>query len=139
MAIPSMWVSVCVGVIQAKCVRRKSGEAISALMSNVASIHGARRKAYDRRPEKVVLLFDCQRPRWADGGGQRETEEVLDEEDVRPPRRCPDCIPHGGADKPWSIEIADDQNQNVNRPDAECAPSVEVAEVARIAARLKQD
>ncbi len=96
-------------------------------------------KTHDRRPQEVVLLLDGQRPCWADGRRQREMKEILQEQNVGPPRRGPDRVPDGGADEPWSIQIADDQDQYIDRPDAESAASVEVAEVVRLAAGLKQD
>ena len=55
--------------------------------SNVASIHGARRKRTSGRPEKVVLLFDGERPCGADGGRQREVKQILEEQNVGPPGR----------------------------------------------------
>ncbi len=66
-------------------------------------------------------------------------EEILQEKQVRPPRRCPDRDPDGGADEPRSIQIADDQHQYVYRPDAKRAATVEVAEVVRLVAGLQKD
>ena len=129
MAMPSMCVSVCVGVIQAKCVRRKSGEAINAADQQRGQHPWRAQKTNDRRPEKVVLLFDCQRPCWADGGRQREMEEVLQKQKICPPGCGPDRVPDRRADEPWSVEVADDQHQYIDRPDAKRTACVEIAEV----------
>ena len=96
-------------------------------------------KANDGRPEKVVLLLDCERPCGADGGRQREVKEILEEEDVCPPGRCPDCVPDRWAYEPGSIQVADDEHEDVDGPDAEGSARVEIAKVVRLVAGLKQD
>ena len=139
MAIPSM--------MRERVRRRNPGEMCAAkkrgrdqCADQQCGEHPRRaQKAYDRRPEKVVLLFDRQRPCGADGGRQREVEEILQKQKVGPPGCGSDCIPDGRADEPWCIEIADDQHQYIDRPDAERTAAVEVAEVVWLAARFKQD
>ena len=43
------------------------------------------------------------------------------------------------ANEPGCIQIADDEHKHVNRPDAQSAAAIEVAEVARLVAGLEQD
>ena len=87
MAMPSMWVRVWVGVIQAKWVRRKSGAAMRKPMRSSGEHPGRAENADDGSPEEVVLLLDGERPCGADGGRKRDVKEILEEEDVGPPGR----------------------------------------------------
>ena len=77
--------------------------------------------------------------RWGRWRAATRDERDSAEQNVCPPRRGSDRIPDGGADEPWSVQVADDQHQHVDRPDAQRAARVEVAEVVRLVAGFKQD
>ena len=66
-------------------------------------------------------------------------KKILQEKNVSPPRGCADGVPDAGPDEPRCIQVADDQHKYVDRPDAQCAAAIEVAEVARLAAGFEQD
>jgi len=95
--------------------------------------------ANDRSPEQVVLLLDGERPRGANSGRQCDVKEILQEEDVSPPGCGSEGFEDGLADEPGSVEITDDEDENVYGPDAESATRVEVAEVAGLAAGFEED
>jgi len=93
----------------------------------------------DGSPEEVVLLFDSEGPGGSDCRGQSEVKEILDEENIGPPGCGAECFEDREADEPGCIEVADDENEDVDGPDAEGASSVEVAEVAGPGAGFEKD
>ena len=100
---------------------------------------GAAKVLNERRPEDVVLLFDGEGPRGTDGWRERGVDEVLYEEEVGQPRSGFDGICNAGADEPGGVEIDGDEQQDVERPDAEDAAAVEVAEVVGPGAGFEKD
>src|SRR5690348_3228716 len=66
-------------------------------------------------------------------------DEVLDEEQIGPPRRVANGLGYWHADEPVGLAVADGKREYVDRPDAQRAASVEVAEVMRLATRFEQD
>ena len=95
--------------------------------------------AHHRRPHKVVLLLDGQRPRRTERRRQRQMKQVLHAKNVSQPRRGLDCLPHAGADEPGRIQINHDQQQQIDGPDAQRPARMKVVKVARLVARGQQD
>ena len=66
-------------------------------------------------------------------------KQVLDEEDVREPRRCSDCVPHAWADEPWGVQVHNHEDKDVNGPDTQSTARMKVVEVFWLVARRKKD
>ena len=66
-------------------------------------------------------------------------KQILNEEQICPPRRGPEGFEDGLAYEPRSVQVADQKHENVDGPDAQGAAGVEVAEVVRLRARFQQN
>jgi len=93
----------------------------------------------DGSPEEVVLLLDGERPGGAEGTGKGCVTEVLEEKRVGkegpPVGLVGECV----AQEPGGNGVADDEQEEINGPDAEGAARVEVAEVVGFAAGFEED
>ena len=106
---------------------------------NTGQNRRAAENANNGSPEEVVLLLDGERPCGADRRGQGEMKEVLQEEKISPPWSGAEGFEDRLAYEPGGSEITDDENEDIDRPDAESATSIEVAEVARLRSGFEQD
>ncbi len=105
-----------------------------------AEHQAARAKQPDqRRPEQVILLLDGERPGGAKRAGQRSVAQILKEERVGGEGAPVGLVGERVAEEPEWNGITDDEQQQIDGPDAQRAASVKVAEVVRAFARLQQD
>jgi hypothetical protein len=65
-------------------------------------------------------------------------KKILKEEDVGPPRSGAESLEDGKADEPGSVEVADEEDEDVDGPDAESSAGVEVAEVMGLRAGFEK-
>ena len=66
-------------------------------------------------------------------------KQILQEENIRPPRRGSDGGEDGLSDKPVRFQINHSEHEDVDRPDAQDATAVEIAKVMRPLAGFEKD
>src|SRR4051812_30543333 len=99
-------------------------------------------EAGNGRPDYVELLFNGEAPCRADGAGEREHEEILHKENVVEPRSGFEFVPRPplvGGKRERHDDVDEQQQEDVDRPDAKSAARVEVLEEMRIAAGVRDD
>jgi len=93
---------------------------------NQAQLHGRREEAHQRRPEEVYCS-SMARDTWDRWPGAARCEKDSARKTCKPNHGGgPDRIQHARADEPWRVEIHHHQHEDIDRPDAQRAPAIEV-------------